>query len=132
MINFLKRWGLLQFTEKDIQPFLNEKAKIQFIRKNTYVYYIIFYHPLYKSWWILPDFSWRVWIHSPWSLLQKGSYGAYDLNALTCKYEEISDYKQKFATLQNIQEYFDKISSKYFENEAEEEKINKKYPKKLD
>jgi len=82
---------------------LNQEVKLCF-EKNEYSEYVIyFFNPILKQWWALP--SSHAGIHARWTLLNKGSYGAYDLNKLTCDYYSIERNKNKFKTLNNIKEY---------------------------
>lgn len=124
--------GILGFTQKDVDEILDQHPKLKFFRNESKKYNIAFYHPLYRSWWLLPEDHINVWIHSPWSLLNQGDYGAYELFILSCEVEDVVEYKNKFKTFRDIQKYFDGISEKHFAEVQKQIEKEKKYPPIID
>jgi hypothetical protein len=91
---------------------LSTPVNLEFNKDEYGNYKISFYHPVYKTWWTLPEGS-NAAIHARWSFHNHGSFGAYGLHKLTCKYSEIDSFKAMFKTLNDIQVYFDKMNKHY-------------------
>ena len=115
MINLIKKL----FTPKTDNQIKEEaqlkkgEYKLRFEKTDNGKYNIVFYNPIKQSWWILPDM--RAAIHEKWTINSKGSYGAYNLHKLTCRPEEIEEYKKQFSTLESVELYFEKMNKKYEE-----------------
>jgi len=106
IFNIFKKHTISDFNLKDL-------CKLRFQKDDYSTYCISFYNPVLKSWWILPKED--VSIHGRWTLLNKGSYGAYDIGILQCEYSEVQHYKNKFKTIGDIKIYFDEMNKKYDE-----------------
>ena len=107
---------------------LTQPVKLKFTKNEYNKYEISFYNPLKDSWWVIP--SGYAGIHAPWSFHNKGSYGAYSLERLTCSYHEIESYKNQFNTLEDIQLVFDRMNSSYNEFKKRED-YNKSLPNEI-
>ena len=101
-------------------------VQLRFV-KNAYREYVVqFYNPIVKSWWTLPDGY--AYVHSHWSLRNKGSYGAYSLEIMEVNESSIPSIKAKYKTLVDIQKYFDEINKKHDEV-LEKDRIDAAKPK---
>lgn len=117
LFSFFKR---KKYTIEDFN--LQEKCYLKFYKSGYDKYTISFYHPLYKRWWTLPEE--RAGIHERWSLLNHGSFGAYDLNTLSCSLNEVDSYRKKFQTIGDIKDYLDIVAKRYDRFKEEERKQN--------
>jgi hypothetical protein len=89
----------------------SESIQLKFV-KNEYSQYVVqFYNPVKNSWWTIP--SGYSYVHARWSLNEKGSYGAYSLEKLTCDHHEIDSIRKQYKTIQDIQNLFDGMNKQY-------------------
>jgi len=103
---------------------LNQEVRLCFQKHDYGEYIVCFLNPIFNKWWALP--SGRAGIHARWTLLNKGSYGAYSLNMLKCDYNQIDSYKIRFKTLGQIKTYlaaFEKDFEDFQKRQIEKSKL---------
>lgn len=87
-------------------------------------YKVQFFNPKKNKWWTLPDG--HCYLENKWSFDSIGGYGAYELEKMTCYETEFQNYKNRFKTLKDIQNYFDQINEKHTNFKKMEEEESKK------
>jgi len=102
---------------------LQEECKLRFDKDDYSRYVVSFYHPVYKRWWTLPEGR-HAAIHERWSLLNHGSFGAYNINKMTCSFNEIDYIKNRYKTIGDIKNYLDRMAEIYEEFQEHKRKQN--------
>lgn len=106
IIEFIKR---LSPQYRYLNLDLDKEVKLRLIKADYGEYNVQFLNPVYNSWWTLP--AGNAYHGGKWSLLYKGSYGAYDLRKM--KAQSIQWYKQEFQTFKDVENYFKSMNREY-------------------
>ena len=111
--------------EEDLSKLIpkpDQPIKLKFIKDEYNQYSINFFNPIFNEYWLMPDI--KAAIYKEWSILEKGSFGAYDLCHICCDHNEIDYYKNKFKTFQDLYNHFNTLNKEYYKWKEHKTKMN--------
>ena len=77
-------------------------------------YYVMFYNPLFKEYWYLPNSLSDFIKHTKWSLRNKGFYGNYNEGVFTdLDKNNITEYLENIETIQDLSNYLNNLGKLY-------------------